>query len=255
MYYEKELVSIVTPNYNCFNFISQTIESVLAQSYQNWEMLIIDDCSTDGSFQVAQQYAKKDSRIKVYQMEYNSGAALCRNKAIELSRGQYIAFLDSDDIWVIEKLEKQLTFMQENNCDFSFSEYEHIDEKGKSLGIKAKIIKHLTYKKMLFHCFPGCLTVIYDQSITGKIYADDVKRNNDHALFLRVLKNTKNAMGIQRILGLYRVRKGSISRNKFKMIKSYITVLHDFEKINYITSFFYMVTQTFIKFFWKYTKI
>ncbi|GHU75177.1 hypothetical protein FACS189461_0930 [Spirochaetia bacterium] len=127
------LVSIITPNYNCSRFIGKTIESVLAQTYQNWEMIIVDDCSTDGSYEIALDYARKDSRIKVYRTEHNSGAALCRNKAIELSQGQYLAFLDSDDLWLPEKLEKQLKFMQENDCDFSFTEYELIDEEGRQI--------------------------------------------------------------------------------------------------------------------------
>jgi teichuronic acid biosynthesis glycosyltransferase TuaG len=123
-----ELISIITPNYNCAQYISQTIESVLTQTYQNWEMLIVDDCSTDGSYEIALKYAAKDNRIKVYHMDQNSGAAACRNKAIELSQGDYLAFLDSDDLWLPKKLEKQLRFMIENDCDFSFTEYEQVNE-------------------------------------------------------------------------------------------------------------------------------
>lgn len=124
------LVSIIIPNYNCARYIAQTIESVIAQIYQDWEMIIVDDCSTDGSYETAKEYAEKDSRITVYRMEQNSGAAACRNKAIELSQGDYLAFLDSDDLWLPEKLERQLRFMRENDCDFSFTEYEHINEDG-----------------------------------------------------------------------------------------------------------------------------
>jgi teichuronic acid biosynthesis glycosyltransferase TuaG len=124
----RPLVSIITPCYNSAPFISQTIESVLAQTYQNWEMIIIDDCSTDTSYEIISGFARKDPRIKVYHLEQNGGAAMCRNKAIEISHGEYLAFLDSDDLWLPEKLEKQLTFMQKNNADFSFTEYEHILE-------------------------------------------------------------------------------------------------------------------------------
>jgi glycosyltransferase involved in cell wall biosynthesis len=127
------LVSIITPCYNSARFISETIESVLSQTYQNWEMLIVDDCSTDASYEIVLEYAAKDKRIKAYRMEHNSGAAACRNKAIELSQGEYVAFLDSDDLWLPEKLEKQLQFMQDHNADFSFTEYEHIDEEGKQI--------------------------------------------------------------------------------------------------------------------------
>jgi teichuronic acid biosynthesis glycosyltransferase TuaG len=113
------LVSIVTPSYNSERFIVQTIESVLAQTYQRWEMIIVDDRSTDESYKIVLGYAAKDNRIKVYGMERNSGAATCRNKAIELSRGEYVAFIDSDDLWLPDKLEKQLNFMLEKDSDFS----------------------------------------------------------------------------------------------------------------------------------------
>jgi glycosyltransferase involved in cell wall biosynthesis len=251
----QEFVSIITPNYNCEKYISQTIESVLAQTYMNWEMIIIDDCSTDNSYEIAMEYSTKDSRIKVYRMERNSGAALARNKAIELSQGEYIAFLDSDDLWIPEKLERQMKFMLKNDCDFSFTEYEHIDTDGKFLGIKAKIVKRLTYKNLLFHCYPGCLTVMYKQDIMRKIYCNDIRKNNDHALFLRVLKHTRNAMGLPENLAKYRLRKKSISRNKLQMIKPYITVLHEFEHINIFWSYFCLITHVFIKLFFKYKKI
>jgi teichuronic acid biosynthesis glycosyltransferase TuaG len=128
MIMNKYLISIITPCYNSEQFLKETIESVLAQTYKNWEMIIVDDCSTDEGYNMALKYAAGDSRIKVCQMEQNSGAALARNKAIRLSQGEYLAFLDSDDVWLPEKLEKQLRFMQENDSDFSFTEYEHIDE-------------------------------------------------------------------------------------------------------------------------------
>jgi teichuronic acid biosynthesis glycosyltransferase TuaG len=123
------LISIITPCYNGALFIAQAIESVIAQTYKNWEMIIVDDCSTDMSLDIALSYAAKDKRIKVLKMEQNSGAALARNKAIKVSRGEYLAFLDSDDIWLPEKIEKQLQFMQKNDSDFSFTEYEHFIEK------------------------------------------------------------------------------------------------------------------------------
>ena len=252
---QQNLVSIITPNYNCARFISQTIESVLAQTYSDWEMLIVDDCSTDGSYEIALEYAAKDSRIKVIRNEKNSGAAVSRNKAIEVAQGEFVAFLDSDDLWIPEKLEKQIAFMRENACDFSFCEYEHIDEENKSLLKVAKVIKKLTYTKMMFHCFPGCLTVMYNQNVVGKIYAKDIKKNNDNALFYPVLKKCKNAMGLNECLGLYRIRTGSISRNKLKMIKPYITVLHDFERHNILISYFCVLTHFIIKILFKYKSI
>jgi glycosyltransferase involved in cell wall biosynthesis len=253
--YTKNLVSVITPNYNCRNFITQTIESVIAQTYEEWEMIIVDDFSDDGSYEIALNYSKKDSRIKVFRNDKNSGAAISRNKALELAQGEFIAFLDSDDLWMPEKLEIQISFMRENNCDFSFCEYEHIDEENKTLFKVAKVIKKLTYWKMMFHCFPGCLTVMYNQNVVGKVYANDIKKNNDNALFYPVLKRCKNAMGIPSCLALYRIRRGSISRNKFKMIKPYIIVLHEFEGHNIILSYFCVLTHFIIKILFKYKSI
>lgn len=251
---QENLVSIITPNYNCGRFIAQTIESVLAQTYSNWEMLIVDDCSTDNSVQVALSYAEKDQRIKVIRNEKNSGAAISRNKAIELAQGEFVAFLDSDDLWLPDKLEKQIAFMRQNNCDFSFTEYEHIDEENNSLHQIANVTKHLNYRKMMMHCWPGCLTVMYDQNVIGKVYADDIKKNNDHALFLRVLKNCHNAMGMKELLAKYRIRKGSISSKKSAIIKYYIQVIHEFEKQSLVFAYFCVFTHVFIKSTIKYRK-
>lgn len=252
--YVQNLVSIITPNYNCGRFIAQTIESVLAQTYTNWEMLIVDDCSTDNSVQIALSYAEKDSRIKVVQNEKNCGAAISRNKAIELAQGEFVAFLDSDDLWLPDKLEKQIAFMRQNNCDFSFTEYEHIDEENNSLHQIANVTKHLKYRKMMMHCWPGCLTVMYNQNVVGKVYADNIKKNNDHALFLRVLKNCHNAMGMKELLAKYRIRKGSISSKKSAIIKYYIQVIHEFEKQPLVFAWFCVFTHVFIKSTIKYRK-
>ena len=252
--YTKNLVSIITPNYNCARFIAQTIESVLLQTYSQWEMLIVDDCSTDGSYEIALAYAAKDKRITVIRNEKNSGAAVSRNKALEIAQGEFIAFLDSDDLWMPDKLEKQIAFMRENNCDFSFTEYEHIDEENNRLHQIANVTKHLSYNKMLMHCWPGCLTVMYNQNVVGKVFSEDIKKNNDHALFLCVLKKCHNAMGMKELLAKYRIRKGSISSKKSTIIKYYIQVIHDFEKQPLIFAWFCVFTHVFVKQFLKYRK-
>jgi glycosyltransferase involved in cell wall biosynthesis len=254
MIMKNNLVSIVTPNYNCVQFIRQTIESVLAQTYTNWEMLIIDDCSTDGSYEIALDYAKKDSRIKVYRMTKNNGAALCRNKAIELSQGDYLAFLDSDDIWIPEKLEKQLQFMIENGCDFSFTEYEHIGVNNNILDKRSRVTKTLSYNKMLFHNFLGCLTVVYKQDLNDKIYGPIVKVNNDYALFLQILKKSKNAKGLNECLAQYRIRQGSISKNTIAKFESMFKILYDIEGKNILAVIFFVISNRIIKIIWKYKK-
>lgn len=243
------------PNYNCGSFLRTAIDSVLSQTYENWELLIQDDASTDGSLAIIEEYAARDPRIKFERNDRNRGAALTRNRAIERSEGEYLAFLDSDDVWLPKKLETQLTFMQTHDCDFSFTQYVHMDEKGRLMGVQVKVIKHLTYRKMLMHCWPGCLTVMYKQDLHQKIYSEDVERNNDHALFLRVLKNCRNACGIEACTALYRIRKGSVSRSKLKMIKPYMEVIHDIEGYNYLTALFCVFTQVFVKVFLKYKKV
>lgn len=249
------LVSIVMPNYNCGPFLRAAIDSVRSQTYTNWELLIQDDASTDNSVAVVEEFAVQDSRIKLARNSRNMGAAVSRNRAIERSRGGYLAFLDSDDVWLPKKLELQMAFMQAHDCDFSFTQYAHITEKGEWTGIQAKVIKQLTYNKMLMHCWPGCLTVMYRQNPDEKIYSEDVTRDNDHALFLRVLKHCRKACGMEECTALYRIRKGSISRSKFKMIEPYIKVIHDIEGYSYFTALFCVFTQVFVKVFLKYKKV
>jgi len=249
------LVSIVTPCYNCEKYIGEAIESVLAQTYTNWEMFIIDDGSTDNSFNIAKHFAQKDERIKLIKQEQNNGVSIARNKAIELSKGEYLAFLDSDDLWLPEKLEKQLTFMVEKNCDFSFTRYEHIDENGESLNKIARVIKKLTYKKMLFHDFVGCLTVMYKQNLNDKIYHPILRNCDDYALFLKVLQHVKNAIGYNENLAKYRILKNSLSRNKFNKVSYFVEIMTKHENQNIFAAYFYMFTNQLIKFFWKYEKI
>lgn len=247
------LVSIITPNYNCGRYIEQTINSVLKQSYRHWEMLIQDDCSTDGSYETALNYMHKDSRIKVERNERNCGAAATRNNAIRRSNGQWLAFLDSDDLWKPEKLELQLKWMKDNGCDFSFTEYELIDETGMRKGILVRTTKRLTYKKELMHSWPGCLTVIYKQNKLAKIYSPDTLKSNDRALFLKVLKHSKNACGIPISTAYYRKGCG-ISSNKWKMMKAFVRTTHEFERVNLAVSYMYYFTHIIIRLF-KYKKI
>ena len=252
---KEPLISIITPNYNCAAYIAQTIESVLAQTYKNWEMLIQDDSSSDDSMSIALSYAQKDPRIKVEVNKSNVGTAISRNNAIRRSQGEYLAFLDSDDLWVPTKLEKQISFMLANNCEFSYACYEHINGDGKSLLVQAKATKHLTYKKLLLHCWTGCLTVVYKQNLSNKIYGPVLKNCNDHGLFLKVMPQFKNAMGIDECLALYRIREGSISRKKVGKLKSFYQLFHDNEGLSYVAATFCLLTQILIKQFYKYRKI
>ena len=249
------LVSIITPNYNGVAVLSATIESVLAQTYQNWEMLIQDDGSSDDSFELVERYAKQDSRIKWERNEQNMGAAMTRNNAIRRSKGAYLAFLDNDDLWLPTKLEKHLAFMERNECDFSFTKYEHVDDNLQSLGVQAQVIKKLTYKKLLFHCWPGCSAVVYKQDVNNKVYAVDCENNDDQEQFFEAIKTCKNAMGFDECLTLYRVRSGSRSSNKWKLVKPYIDVMHRIQEQSLLMSYVYLFTHIFVKTFFKYKSI
>ena len=159
------LVSIIMPNYNSEKYIKETIESVLAQTYQNWELIIVDDCSLDNSLELAKSF--RDERIKIFSMSKNGGAAIARNKAIKEAQGKWIAFLDSDDLWITEKLEKQIAYMSNNDISFSYTDYDVIDESNNFITVFIPKFDSCTYEDILKHNHMGCLTVVYDSSKLG----------------------------------------------------------------------------------------
>lgn len=161
------LVSIITPTYNSLNYLDITIQSIINQTYKNWELLITDDCSTDGTWEKLKQYSHKDSRIKTFKLAQNSGAGVARNNSIEHAKGRFIAFCDSDDSWVPEKLEKQIKFMLDNSVPFSYTDYEIVNEHNDIIGFYSSPAK-ITFKDMLKQDEIGCLTAIYDAEILGK---------------------------------------------------------------------------------------
>lgn len=235
---EKDLVSIITPTYNCGKFITETLESVIAQTYKNWEMIIVDDCSKDDTQIIVEKYIKKDKRIRYIKFEKNQGAAIARNTAIKEAKGKYIAFLDSDDLWSKDKLEKQLDFMKKNNYDFSYTNYEEINEKSQPLNIHVTGPKKITKSGMYNYCWPGCLTVMYNAEKVGLIQIENLSKNNDYAIWLKVIKKT-NCYLLDECLAKYRIRTGSISRNsKIKLIKYHYILYKDGEKMNAIKSIF-----------------
>ena len=177
------------PSYNCEKYIGKSIDSVLNQTYENWELLIVDDVSTDSTIDIIKQYMKNDSRIQLFEMLENSGAALCRNKAVEVARGEYIAFLDSDDIWTSDKLSLQLKFMSDNNYNITCTGYQQIDISGK--GRKFIPNNRVDYEGVLLSCPVGNSTVIYNCKNLGKIYTPNIRKRNDDALWLKILKKEK----------------------------------------------------------------
>ena len=233
------LVSIIMPNYNSAKFIKDTIDSVVAQTYQNWELIIVDDCSSDDSLEIIQQY--EDSRIRVIKNTVNSGAAISRNNAIEAANGRWIAFLDSDDLWEQNKLTTQLEFMIEKKCSFSFTHY-YFDKNDGDLREFSPKKDEYDYNDILKHCYIACPTVIYDRSILGKVYmpTEAVKRE-DFGCWLRILKQNVNAHCLHKCLTTVKIHTDSVSYDKTKMIKYQWNVYRKVEKLSIVKSIFYMV--------------
>lgn len=244
----ESLVSIITPLYNAENYILATIKSIQSQTYAHWEHIIVNDGSTDNSLQLVEDVAKEDSRIKIITLSRNSGAAQSRNKATELATGDYIAFLDADDLWHPEKLEKQLQYMQQKNAAVSYTSYLHIDEEGKPLGKRIKALPELSYQKQHSNNYIGNLTGIYKASETGKIIAPNIRKRQDWAVWLEAIKKSeKNAVGLQEDLAYYRIRQGSISANKFNLVKYNFRFYKEYLGYSWLKSAFCL-----LRFFYEY---
>lgn len=220
------LVSIIMPSWNTERFIAETIQSVLAQTYTNWELLIVDDCSTDNTDSVVESF--HDDRIKYFHNKKNSGAALTRNKALREAKGEWIAFLDSDDLWKPEKLEHQIDFMERNGYSLSYTEYEKIDENSESLNIHVSGPDKVNKHKMYDYDYIGQLTMMYNAKKFGLVQIKDIKKNNDYAIRLQLYKKQGTvAYLLHENLAMYRVRKVSISHDKFKKkLKSHYDLFH-----------------------------
>lgn len=232
------LVSIVTPSFNTAKYIGRTIESVQRQTYRNWEMIIVDDCSNDNTDEIVARYLY-DERIKYIKNEKNEGAAIGRNRALKEAKGKWIAFVDSDDLWVPEKLEKQIRFMQENNYHFSYTNYIEIDEMDQPLGVAVTGPKKISRLGMHNYCYPGCLTVMYDAEYVGQIQIRNIEKNNDYAMWIEVCKKS-DCWLLDEYLGQYRKREGSISRHSIMtMIGWHFRLWHKAEQKNVIISLWY----------------
>lgn len=230
-----ELVSIIMPSYNTAKYIAETVQSVLAQTYQNWELIIVDDCSTDDTDEVVKPFLS-DSRIRYLKNEKNSGAAVSRNRALREAKGKWIAFLDSDDLWMPEKLEKQIAFMKENGYHFSYTDYMEIDEASRPNGKTVTGPKKITKAGMFNYCWPGCLTVMYDAETVGLIQIADIKKNNDYAMWLKVCKKADCYL-LDESLAKYRKRTGSISNHGYmKLVKWHYKLFREAENQNPVSS-------------------
>ncbi|MFH6767372.1 glycosyltransferase family 2 protein [Gaetbulibacter aquiaggeris] len=238
----KPLVSIITPMFNSEVFISETINSVLNQTFLNWELLLIDDYSSDKTIAIVNEFITQTPNIKLLKNEANLGAAISRNKGIMEAQGDYIAFLDADDLWKPEKLQIQIEFMQTEDCDVCFSCYEQINETGKPLNKLIKALPELTYKKFLKSNYIGNLTGMYNANVLGKITTPDLRKRQDWAMWLDAIKKSgKPARSIQESLAYYRVRKDSMSSNKLNLIKYNYLVYKKGLGFSTLKSIYYML--------------
>lgn len=234
----QELVSIITPTFNAAKFLAETIQSVQNQSYENWELFLIDDCSTDETVAIAQEFCKKDTRIQLLQLAQNSGAGVARNKGIECAKGTYISFIDADDLWKPEKLAKQIAFMKLHNLPFTFTFYDQIDENGNLLNISITCPTLIDYK-MLFYCnWIGNLTGIYKVAFFGKIPISSIKKRQDWILWLEIVKQIDSAFPVPESLAFYRIRKDSLSASKFQLLKHNYFIYKNYHKNNTVQAVF-----------------
>lgn len=238
------LVSIITPAFNCAEYIGECIESVLNQTYQNWEMIIVNDKSTDNTQSIVESYEKKDPRIKLFNQDKNAGAAAARNKALELSRGRFIAFLDSDDAWKPHKLERQLEFMLENKYGFTFTAYEIMSDKPLDRKKIFRTPEKINYNQYLRNTIIGNLTVIMDKEILGDIRVEEGYLE-DVLTWMKYLRQGHIAYGLDENLAMYRVAKNSVSSNKFKNARRYFWCLREKQRLPLIKSIYCQIGYMF----------
>lgn len=231
-----DLVSIIMPAYNCERFIADSIRSVLSQTYTKWELLIVDDCSTDNTAQVVRTF--NDPRIHYQCNAHNIGAALTRNEALQIAKGRYIAFLDADDLWAPEKLEHQIAFMQQNSYAFTFADYQIILEDGTTTGKILHMPTSLSYHQYLRNTAIGCLTVLIDRQQTGDFRMPNIRSSHDFALWLLIMKRGFVAYSLPECVASYRLVSTSNTAKKWKAAKDVWRVYRDIEHLNILYAAF-----------------
>ena len=240
-------VSIITPAYNAAKYLEETVKSVQSQTYTDWEMIIVDDCSTDNTLVLATKLAGEDNRIKVLQKTVNSGVALTRNTALEAAKGDYIAFLDADDLWLPDKLKKQVEFMDANNCVLSYTNYQKFDSE--SGVVKEKILRApsiMSAKRILGDTSIGCLTVMVNKKISGDFHMPNLKHMEDNITWQQILFVCKqNAYRIDEVLALYREGNSSLTSSKKKAVKQQWNIYRNYYHFSVMKSFFYFTQYAF----------
>jgi teichuronic acid biosynthesis glycosyltransferase TuaG len=238
------LVSIITPLYNGQKYIERAIVSVRNQTFSNWELLIVDDCSDDDSPVLVRNFTELDNRIKLFTLGRNGGAAVARNFGIRVASGRFIAFLDCDDEWMPDKLEKQLDLLSQTGASFCFGAYIRVNEAGSFLG-SIGVPRLLSYNEALKTNYVGCLTAIYDTRILGKVFMPELMPcHEDYPVWLHIIKKSGVAVGVPTVLAKYCVRGSSLSSNKFKTVQQIWFTYRVLENLNFFSSIVCLVNQS-----------
>lgn len=249
-----DLVSVIMPVFNAEKYLKQTLESLLNQEYANWELIVVDDKSKDGSLSILREFSKKEPRIVLIEKEQNSGSADSRNKGIDRAGGRFIAFLDADDLWDPDFLSSMTKYMTENDSAFSFASYRIIDESGNEL-TKPFLIenKKYNYFDMLLYNRVGLLTAMYDVSKIGKMHFDVSLKSlrDDYALWLDILGKSNYGLGYQGIIASYRVHSNAMTSNKKRVFRAHYNMLRKHAGHSILPSFFFTSTH-FLNGFRKY---
>lgn len=245
------LVSIITPSFKSKKFIKETIDSVLNQTYEHWEMIIVDDVSPDNSNEIIEEFIKKDNRIKLIKLEINSGPAVARNRAMEEAQGRYIAFLDADDLWAPQKLEKQIAFMQKENVALSYTGYCRFEKSVEQIKDEITVPLKVDYHELLKQNIIGCLTAVYDTELLGKVSMPLIRKRQDFGLWLKILKQVPYAYAINEPLAYYRLHADSISSNKIISSHYNWKLYREVEKLPWHKAVYYFAWYTY-KSFLKY---
>lgn len=247
------IVSVITPNYNSLKFIESAINSVINQDFKDWELLLIDDFSSDGSLDIIKKYSSIDNRIKYFLNNENLGASYSRNFGINQAKGRFIAFLDSDDLWRPDKLSKQLDFMLKKDISFSYTSYFILDENSNFKGsIKAPL--KLSYQDLIKSNSIGCSTVMYDTFVFDKVSMPEIKKGQDYCCWLKLLKKTNFAYGLKEELAYYRKRNSSLSSSKLRAIYFQWKIYRDIENLNIFYALKYLFFYILIGFYKNYFK-
>lgn len=236
-----KLVSIIMPNYNCQKYVAEAMDSVINQTYKSWELIIVDDGSDDSSIKIIEKYREQDARIQLIQLGKNSGATIARNKGIQQAKGDLMAFIDSDDVWMKDRLEKTVLFLLSNDYDFVYSSYKRCDESLRPLLPDYIVTDALTFNDLLYHNPISTPTVLINIARLGKFYQPDTYKREDYTLWLSILKKVPQAHGIQEPLMIYRIRKNSLSRNKIEIAKAQYDVYKNYLGMNRWKSFYYLL--------------